>query len=157
MPQINFSDSGHLIPPIGTGRYSFSPFDRQLDRQRTHQLQAAISFIEATLIRTPCESCEQAFRSLDRHRSFREIWSDATIWISYTSSILDRGYTHSNGRDIAISLAAFGSSPIQWRGVAATLIHELAHVGGASGTTCDAERVLLRCRFADHFDPSVIG
>jgi hypothetical protein len=61
-----------------------------------------------------------------------------------------------------------------WRKVAATLIHELAHVNGAvGGTLCldgryarddqvsracsAAEGVLRHCRFADLFDPDVRG
>lgn len=154
-PQINFSDSGHLVPP--TVSYRYLPFIRLLDGGRIQQLETAMRCIEAMLIRTPCRSCDQAFRSLSRHRSFRQIWSIRGIWISYTPSVLDRGYTHSNRRDIAISLDSFGANPGEWRPVAATLIHELAHVGGAPTTTSEAERVLLECGFADQFDSSIIG
>lgn len=114
-------------------------------------------FIHSQLVQTPCASCEQAFRALPRHRGFRDVWMDPGVWIRYTSSIRARGYTHPNGLDVAVTLAGFGASPIQWRSIAATLVHEMAHVNGAPGTDRTAEAVLRECLFADHHDPYILG
>ncbi len=155
MPRINFHDSGHQTPaPLRGAR--FLPFDREIDRQKIHQLNAAIRFIESQLVQNRYQRCEAAFRSLRRRRSFSEIWRDPRIWLSYTLSSRARGFTHPLSNDIAISIAAF-SSPILWRPVAATLIHELAHINGASLSTRDAEDTLLHCRFADQHDPHAVG
>jgi hypothetical protein len=58
------------------------------------------------------------------------------------------------GRRISITEFGFRSTG---RSVEATLIHELAHVNGASGTTRDAENVLRRSRMGDQFNPRVVG
>jgi len=44
----------------------------------------------------------------------------------------------------------------QWT-LAATLIHELAHVNGASGHDAAAERTLLPCLMGHLYDPHIIG
>ncbi|HKO49135.1 MAG TPA: hypothetical protein VJV79_15490 [Polyangiaceae bacterium] len=44
----------------------------------------------------------------------------------------------------------------QWT-LAATLIHELAHVNGASGHDAAAERSLLPCLMGNLYDPHIIG
>lgn len=55
-----------------------------------------------------------------------------------------------------ISITAFGFSG-SGRSVEATIIHELAHVNGASNTTRDAEDALRHSRMGDQFDPSAVG
>jgi hypothetical protein len=158
MPRINFADLGRRVPPLPSpDDPRFVPFDRVMDRQRIVQLEAAMRFVDERFIRNPCAPCEQAFRALPGGRSFRDVWTDPNVWISYTSSSLARGFTHPNGRDVAISLEGFGRFPTDWRGVAATLIHEMAHVNGAPGTGRSAEGVLRMCQFADHHDPVIVG
>jgi hypothetical protein len=158
MPRINFVGSGHATP-LPVGRVRFSAFDPGLDvdRPRIRQLEAAMRFIESQLASGRFARCDGAFRALPGRRSFSEVWSDNTIWINFTVSILARGFTHPNGHDVAISLAGFGEAPTQWRTVGATLVHELAHVNGAPGETRHAEETLIQCLFADHFDATIIG
>lgn len=156
MPRINFVDSGHQLPaPIGGAR--FQPFIRAADGPKIRLLEAAMRFIESQLVQTRTDSCESAFHSHSEGRGFAEVWADPDIWISYSLATHARGLTHYNGRDIALSITAFGDQTIQWRPVAATLIHELAHANGAPRNTHEAERAVRVCRFADQYDPSLVG
>jgi hypothetical protein len=41
--------------------------------------------------------------------------------------------------------------------VAATIIHELAHINGAGGKTTDAEDTLLHCGMAERHRSEIIG
>lgn len=94
---------------------------------------------------------DRYFRSLPRGRSLNGLLTDRSIWINYYNRQDVYGFTFCNN-DLWLSDAAF--APGRWT-VLATLIHELAHIGGAIGgasvcsvynTPCHAaERAVFEC------------
>ena len=87
-------------------------------------------------------SANMYFRSLPNGRSLTSLLRDRSIWINYDPSATEFGaqsVAHPN--EVAIGPRAFRIG--RWT-VLATLIHELAHVGGAPGGGDQrAERALL--------------
>jgi hypothetical protein len=84
------------------------------------------------------------FRSLPDGRSLTDLLNDAAIWVNYHPTMGAYGETNAvSGKEIAISERACRIG--RWT-VLATLIHELAHAGGApGGADASAEEALLAC------------
>jgi hypothetical protein len=84
------------------------------------------------------------FRSLPDGRSLTDLLNDAGIWVNYHPTMGAYGETNAvSGKEIAISERACRIG--RWT-VLATLIHELAHAGGApGGADASAEEALLAC------------
>lgn len=102
--------------------------------------------------------CNSYFRNLPNGRSFRQIWQDNTIFINYSPSLTNGFYgaTHSNDKDICVSAWCLDNKN-RWM-IAATIVHELAHIGGApGGTSHDAEKAVEKCGFNPQYDPTIIG
>ena len=116
------------------------------------------------------------FRSLPRRRTLTNLLADNTIWINYDGSTTAYGYTYQN-KNLWVGLPAMVIG--RWT-ILATIVHELAHIGGAIGgaTTCSAfsaschaaERAVLECGMgkrsemrtrtddpATPYDPNIIG
>lgn len=55
-----------------------------------------------------------------------------------------------------ITLSKYTLNMGRWN-AAATLVHELAHVGGAGGSDTMAEDVLLKCLLKNLHNPNIIG
>jgi hypothetical protein len=91
-------------------------------------------------------------------RSFDDTFNDPDVWVSYhwdkTTGI--RGLTSGRRpKDITIAQNAFDEG---LRAVAATIVHELAHVNGAPGKPSRmAEDTLRGCGFSDQFDEAAVG
>lgn len=175
MPQINFEGSGHVpsrTTMVGTSLV-LQPFPRltaleplahpdvrelrRRDNQMLAKLRAAMQFI--SVIVAPCQRCNDYFRSLRPQSpvTFARLWGNPGIWINFFSSSSVFGVTSLDGRDIGISNYRFDGS---WRQVAATIVHEFAHVAGAPGGVngpLAAEDSLLYCLFADLHDPNARG
>jgi hypothetical protein len=68
------------------------------------------------------------------------------FWISYDPH--GRGAGETVGRHITI-----GRTPLRFGrwAVAATLVHELAHINGASDLNGEAEKALLQCGLKEHY------
>lgn len=175
MPSINFEGSGHLPGPASaSGRsYHLLPFSRPAnleplanldlhalrnrDNEILQKLNAAVSFISQRV--AACGRCNSYFRTLrpGRPTTFAALWADAGLWINFFTSSSDFGVTSLDGRDVGLSSFCFDGS---WRRVAATLVHELAHVAGApggSGASSAAEDALLHCLFPDLHNPAARG
>ena len=90
-------------------------------------------------------SADAYFRTLPDGRSLTDLLSDNSIWVNYHATMTAYGETNRvSGKEIAISKRAFRIG--RWT-VLATLIHELAHAGGApGGSDKRAERAVLECR-----------
>jgi len=83
------------------------------------------------------------FERLPFRRSLTSLLADRSIWINYENNPSRYGATETmRRRDIAVSSTAFQQG--RWV-VLATLIHELAHVGGAPGFSHSAEQAVLAC------------
>jgi hypothetical protein len=98
--------------------------------------------------------CNAAFSALPGGRTFAQVWTDPTVWLSYDPGSAAGRFGATLGKEIALSQYAcrIGS----WT-LVATLIHELAHVNGASGVTHDAEATLQKCLMGQHHDPTIMG
>ena len=77
--------------------------------------------------------CTTYFKSLPKGKSFSELWNDALIFVNYSPAATKGFYgaTHSNDKDICISAWCLDTHN-KWV-IAATIVHELAHVAGAPG------------------------
>lgn len=83
------------------------------------------------------------FRQLPFRRTLTSILRDRSIWLNYEDNPRRYGATETlHHRDVAISSTAFRKG--RWV-VLATVIHELAHVGGAQGSGHAAEQAVLAC------------
>ena len=84
--------------------------------------------------------------------------NNSDIWISYHSRTGDGffGLTSTKRpKEITITGDAFAGGI---RVVAATIVHELAHVNGAPGAPSSmAEGSLNSCGFGDQFNPNAVG
>jgi hypothetical protein len=127
-------------------------------------LNGAIDFLNNKVRNhKPCNDC---YRTLPGGRSFQEIWDDPNVWIHYNGASSSLGFNRPGTKEIAVCFKSFMSPPDQ-RGkpnimqVAATIVHELAHVNGAEGDPAkrdnSAERMLKCCLLGQMFNPDVFG
>jgi hypothetical protein len=82
------------------------------------------------------------------------VWGDASVFISRDPSNQQGNFGATLGKDITIT--RFSLRMGRWT-VAATLVHELAHVNGAPGTDTQAEDTLLSCLLRGLHDSTIIG
>ena len=125
------------------------------DRDRVHRIAVAKRTWLRPLVyqQHPCANCHAAFARLPRGRSLRSVWEDPAVRIGYVTSIHARGLTSNATGIIALTLAGLALSP---RNIAATLLHELAHVNGADDApSSTAEQMLRYCGFNDLFTPGI--
>ncbi|WP_344692536.1 hypothetical protein [Sphingomonas cynarae] len=88
-------------------------------------------------------SADAYFKRLPFQKTLTALVADSSLWLSYEDNPGRYGATSiRNFRDIVISSHAFDKG--RWV-VLATLIHELAHVGGAPGFNDSAEQAVLAC------------
>jgi hypothetical protein len=152
MPTTHVDGDGHVSPsPLADGtRWDAYP---NKDTSITRTLKQAL-FILKHNIRgmKPCNKC---FSALPGGRTFDDVFDDPNVFISFDPSGPNSGRTDAvGGKEITIGASEFGRG--RWS-VAATLVHELAHVNGASATTADAENTLRCCGLSDHFRPGAVG
>jgi len=151
MPKINVQGSGHAGPAPLPGGHQYLVYPNA----HPHYLQTLKHSIH--IIDTKIKSyqpCNDAFRALPGGRTLLQVWSDPDVWINFDPSLNHGDYGATRGKDITIT--AFSLRMGYWT-VAATLVHELAHVNGASGTTHDAEGTLHSCLLKNLEDPAIIG
>lgn len=98
-------------------------------------------------------SADRYFRSLSSGRSLTNLLADGTIWINFDPTLTVDGATFHNN-DLWVGPRPFVIG--RWT-VLATIIHELAHIGGAGGAATGlvcgafsaachaAERAVLEC------------
>ena len=100
--------------------------------------------VKAREIARGMPSADVYFKTLPGGRSLTDLLSDGRIWVNYGPSLTVFGQTNKvHGNEIAIGPKAYRIG--RWT-VLATLIHELAHAGGApGGSDRRAEEALLAC------------
>jgi len=150
MPRINTSSSGHAGPVKVVTRKYF-PYTNA-ESHNLALLRRAMNIIDTRI--KGHAPCDVAFKALPGGRSFADIWSDTSIWINYDPDHRPGYYGASFIKDVTIAKYAFSKG--YWV-VAATLIHELAHVNGAGIHDTKAEDTLKACLLKDLYDPKVIG
>jgi hypothetical protein len=99
----------------------------------------------------PCNKC---FQRLSGGHSFDDVLNDPAVVISYDPGNQQGRYGATLGKDVTIT--EFSIRMGRWT-VAATLVHELAHVNGAPGSDHQAEGTLMCCGFAALHNPAIIG
>lgn len=100
--------------------------------------------------------CNSYFRKLPRSRSFNQIWRDPGVFVNYSPSGSFFGAAHSNGKDLCVTKWCIENHN-RWV-IAATIVHELAHLGGApGGASHDAERSVEKCGFGPQYEPTIVG
>lgn len=149
-PRINTPASGHAGPAYVPGvSLQYLPFS---NARFLAVMESAITLVGLRIVRHP--PCNRAFALLPRRRTLQNLWGDARIWINSDPSHNGLDYGETTGFEITITEYALRMG--QWT-VAATLVHELAHIDGALSTDRKAEDTLLRCLLPGLHDPSVIG
>lgn len=150
MPKIHITKSTYSAPSPIAG-WSWLPYADPSPQLTT--LKSAISIIDTKI--KSYQPCNNAFKALPLGKSFLQIWSDPTVWISL-DSIYKAGRYGATLSKKHITLSLYALNMGKWT-TAATLVHELAHVGGASGTDSKAEDTLLKCLLKGLHDPNIIG
>jgi hypothetical protein len=150
VPKINVPGTGHgeFTSPAGNRYWEYK------DDKIKKILDQAIWIIQHSVTRM--KSCDDCFKALPGGRNFNDVWKDDRIWINFEPRA-DRdwyGITFGvGGTDISISQSAFDKG--RWW-VAGTLVHELAHTNGATITSRDADKTLLKCGLVSAYE-GVIG
>jgi hypothetical protein len=149
MPNINTPTSGHVGPVALAGGHQYLSYT---DAHFLATLRRAIHTIQSQISgQLPCDN---AFRSLPGGRTFSQVWADPAVWINFDPSRRGGDYGATRGKEITVT--AYSLAMGHWT-VAATLVHEMAHVNGASGSTHDAEATLRSCLLGGLENPAIIG
>jgi hypothetical protein len=140
------------------GSRAYAPKQYEKDPWRIDQIKLAMNWIQNAIVtgQTCAESCDEAFGKLPGGKKFSELWADQSIHISFlmTPDPKEYGYAKLNGKDLAIS---YGSFRHGWKMVAATIVHEMAHLNGAPDNTKDAEKTLLSCGLKSQHRKDLVG
>ena len=164
MPTINTAGTGHgnKIEMYAGGlavQYNVFPEGTPVEKERLEKLKRVKGILDRLAGSLDRQGpCNKYFRSLARGRSFGQIWNDNTIFLDLSPSNAPNFYgaTHSNDKDVAISVWCLDTQN-RWM-VAATVVHELAHVGGApGGASHAAEKAADECSFQPQYDPTILG
>ena len=102
--------------------------------------------------------CNKYFKTLPKTKTFRHFWRDNTIFINYSPSLTNGFYgaTHSNDKDICVSAWCLDNTN-RWM-IAATIVHEFAHIAGApGGASHAAEKAADMCGFKSQYNPAILG
>ncbi len=164
MARINTTATSHgnrseTYSDGSTIQYNTFVTTSETDRRRLQKMQDAYGIVNRSAGRLDTQGqCNRYFRSLPRGRSFNDLWGDNNIFLDFSPSnaVGFFGATHTNDRDICISAWCLDNQN-RWM-VAATVVHEFAHIGGApGGSSHAAELAVDRCYFGEQYDPDVMG
>jgi hypothetical protein len=152
MPNINTPSSAHA-GPAGIAGWQWLPYT---DATLLHTLRDAIRIIDTRI--NGYKPCDVAFKALPSGRTFAQVWSDPSIWVSYDPDHSGTKYgvtQRVGGREMSITRYALRMG--RWT-TAATLVHELAHTNGApGGASHAAEATLSACLLNALEDKAILG
>jgi|HubBroStandDraft_1064217.scaffolds.fasta_scaffold00068_68 hypothetical protein len=149
MPSVNTPKSGHAGPAPLPGGHQYLPYT---DTKFVAVLNDALAIIQDKI--KGYKACDEAFKALPGGRSFSAVFMDPAVWINFDPTRRLKDYGATRGNDITIT--AYSLAMGRWT-VAATLVHEMAHVNGAPGDTHAAEATLRHCLLKDLENPAIIG
>ena len=160
MPKINAPSEKHSIAYVSPYGNKWDPYT---DMGKFVLVSAAMLVVIQRIIgdQGVLKSCNAAFSALLGGRDFTHVWNDPDVWISYNSNPKTGLYgvtaPDPYGKEITIAAYPFTlANPIPV--LAATIVHELAHVNGApGGTSKAAESTLPSCGFGDQYDSNIEG
>lgn len=142
MARINGPDGTiYSQPDTGKDGTTWAPFQ---DPAQIAVVRRALSILRLQV--APMASINDYFRGLPNHRSFQEVVEDPRIWISRDPA--GPAAAETVGMHITV-----GREPLRWGywAVAATLLHELAHINGATDIGGQAEEALNHGGLKQHF------
>jgi hypothetical protein len=142
LPQINVPGSNHPKQPDAL-TYQFNEFD---DARCLATVREAFRIIERSVKHH--DECNAAFRQMPGGRSLAAVWSDPTVWVCFDPSTAADKDGATLGKEVTISKGACNQGAEH---VAATLVHEMAHVNGAT-SEFSAEDVLNHCGLGHHYN-----
>ncbi len=146
MVTIHIAGDGHNTP---LGRHTWNAYT---DNKKKKVIEDALFILKNNVKgMKPCNDC---FQKLSGGRTFDNLLDDNTIFISHDPHNNQGDFGATIGNDITIT--DFSIAMGRWT-VAATLVHELAHVNGAPGNDHQAEGTLPCCGFAALEDKTIIG
>ena len=146
MATIHVPGDAHATP---VGRHQWLPYS---DARKKKVVEDALFILKHNIKGSrPCNRC---FEALSGGRSFDDVLGDAGVFISFDPANRQGDFGATIGSDVTIT--DFSIRMGRWT-VAATLVHELAHVNGAPGDTHDAENTLTCCGLGALHDPNIIG
>lgn len=157
MPQINTASSKHKTGFRTKDGNTWEPY---ADDKQIKLVTAAFMEIRKRIFdsKTVLKTCNAAFAKLPGGRDFATVWKDPGIWVSFNSNTEEKLFGITYKKDISIAVYVFAQREPA-RLIAATLVHELAHVNGAPGgmESKDAESTLPPCGFDDLYNPATVG
>jgi hypothetical protein len=121
-----------------------SRFDQFVPFPKEYRADIQWARSQAKAIANTKPSSNMYFRSLPFGRTLSDILNDRSVWVNwFEDPYMATGMTilYNGKYDIGLSVWAFRSR----QRLLATLIHELAHVGGAPDETTQAEDAVYRC------------
>src|SRR3990172_1047554 len=163
MLKVNTAATGHgsRSEAYGGGLvvdYNVFPDVTGADKSRLQKAQKACEMILALDKRIDIhDPCNKYFNGLPKGNSFHHYCMQNDLFVDYSPSVAVGFYgaTHSNDKDIAVTAWCLTNSN-HWL-VAATILHELAHVAGApGGASHAAEKANDRCGFKLQYDPAIM-
>ncbi len=156
MAIINVAGSGHT-PPATNGGIAFTPYNITTLKGQKKMIDQALWILKNNLKGyKPCNDC---FTALPGGQTFDALMASNSVRISYSansvwSTIGGNIFALTIGNDITVTQFSFNKGV--WS-VAATLVHELAHVNGAPNSTHQAEGTLLCCGMQKGHIPGLNG
>jgi hypothetical protein len=135
MPTIHIPGDGHLEPsPLADGT-QWTPW---ADPNNRKVLDAALFILQNNV--RGMKQCNDCFKKLPNGRSFDDILADPAVFISFDPS--GPNFAVTVGNDLTISIQSNNSN--RWS-VAATIVHEFAHIDGVPGGGHGVAEGMLRC------------
>ena len=137
MVTIHTAGDGHTAPSPDADGTNWSPYPATGTARK--RLDAALRILRNNVkgLR-PCNACFTAL-SGGTGRTFDAILADPTIFLSLDTGGPDLGAT--SGSDITINMKGNAN---EWQ-VAATIVHEFAHINGVPGGGHGVAENLVRC------------
>jgi hypothetical protein len=147
MVKIHVPGDGHTAPPPD----AVATYNPYTDVKKKKVVEDALFILRNNV--KGMASCNECFTKLPNGRTFADILDDDTIYICYDPS--DRWCANTLGNN-HITINEYSISRGRWL-VAATLVHEFAHINGAPGTDHRAEATLPPCGMGANglYDPTV--
>lgn len=164
MAKINTSATAHgsMTENYAGGTsidYNVFPDATAAEKRRLAKVKRAYNIIKGLDARIDLQGpCNKYFKTLPKGKTFRRFWRNNTIFINYSPSLTNGFYgaTHSNDKDICVSAWCLDNTN-KWM-VAATIVHEYAHIGGApGGASHAAEKAADKCGFKPQYNPRILG
>lgn len=157
MPNINRPSRKHETNFRTKDGDTWEPFK---DEKQIELMIGAFMVINKNVIwdKKILKTCNCAFAKLTGRRDFATVWKDPNIWVSFNPNPVKDLFGITYKKDISIAAHVFTLvDPV--RIIAATLVHELAHVNGAPGgmESKAAESTLPPCGFEDLYNPATVG